>query len=242
LQTVRIDGVPANTRFAHVLVEADYRMKMIGIGLERPQGVRLTSFVDLASPAQVSRNAMCRWYFVPDYECVRTSDDGLAMELVGDGVKLVGEQELVSATGERSAAAGGSRASKAFVTSFTRSYSQLAARAPVYSELRNLIDLLVASAYIQQQDLYHKAGWKMTVFASEDAFPVEIYAAPTQVESAVNAVWKGNTLMTPIGGGVQIEAEMALDPENTLTDEGSKVAALREATKVELAEGQWWWD
>ena len=38
---------------------------------------------------------------MPDYQCVRVSEDKLAMELVGDGVKLVGEDELVSASGER---------------------------------------------------------------------------------------------------------------------------------------------
>ncbi len=241
LQNVRVDGVPADTRFAHVMVEADYRMKMIGIGLERPR-VRLTSYVELANPAQVARNAMSRWYFVPEYECVRSSDDGMAMQLVGDGVKLVGEQEMVSSSGQRSNAAGGSRASMAFVRSFTKAYPQLAAETPVYAELRNLVDLLVASAYIQQQDMYHKAGWDMPVFGSEAAFPVRIYRAPTQVESAVNAVWKNNTLMTPIGGGVQIEAEMALDSQNILTDDGGKVAGLRASTEINLAEGQWWWD
>jgi hypothetical protein len=122
LQNVRVDGIPAETHFAHVLVEADYRMKMIGIGLEDPRVRGLTSYVSLANPAQVSRNALARWYFVPEYQCVRTSDDGMAMELVGDGVKLVGEQELVSAGGERSAVSGGSRASQAFVTSFTRAF------------------------------------------------------------------------------------------------------------------------
>lgn len=242
LQKVRIDGVPADTRFAQVLVEADYRMKMIGIGLERPKVRGLTSFVDLANPTQVSRNALSRWYFVPEYECVRASDDGMAMELVGDGVKLVGEQELVSAGGDRSASALSSRASKAFVTSFTKAYPQLAAASPVYAELRNLIDMLVAAAYIQHEDMYHKAGWDMTLLGDEGTFPVRLYNAPTQVESAVNAVWKGNKLMTPIGGGVQIEAEMALDPQNVLEDEASRVAGLRKQTEINLAEGQWWWD
>ncbi|MHB8897324.1 MAG: DUF1598 domain-containing protein [Thermoguttaceae bacterium] len=242
LQNVRVDGVPADTRFAQVLVEADYRMKMIGIGLERPNVRTLKSFVDLASPSQVSRNALSRWYFVPDYQCVRSSNDGMAMELVGDGVRLVGEQELVSSEGSRAASSGGNRASKAFVTSFTESYAQLAAQSPVYAELRNLIDMLVASAYIQQQDMYHKAGWEMPVLGSEEKFPVRLYNPPTQVESAVNAVWKGNTLMTPIGGGVQIEAETALDPENVLADEEGKVAELRGKTGLKLAPGQWWWD
>ena len=35
-QTVSVNGVSPKTHFAMVLVEADYRMKLIGIGLEKP--------------------------------------------------------------------------------------------------------------------------------------------------------------------------------------------------------------
>ena len=192
------------------MVEADYRMKLIGIGLERPP-VKLVSYVDRAKPGEVSRNALQRWFFVPDYQCVRQSDDQLAMELVGDGVKLVGEDEVVTGSGERKAAAGrGNKASQAFVASFTKQYPELAERSPVYAELRNLIDLAIAAAYIQQQDYCEKAGWKMDFFGSEKEFPVEIYDIPKTVESAVNAIWRGNTLMTPVGGGVTIHATEAL--------------------------------
>ena len=36
-----------------------------------------------------------RWYFVPDYETIRMTDDAMAMELVGNTVKLVGADEVV---------------------------------------------------------------------------------------------------------------------------------------------------
>ncbi|MFO0869034.1 MAG: hypothetical protein U0935_08765 [Pirellulales bacterium] len=48
-----------------------------------------------------AENAMERWYFTPNYECVRVSEDRLAMELVGDGVRLIGENERVTAEGGR---------------------------------------------------------------------------------------------------------------------------------------------
>ena len=123
LQQVSISGIPPKTHFAQVMVEADYRMKLIGIGLERPP-VRLVSYVDRANPATVSRNAMQRWFFTPDYECVRVSEDRQAMQLVGDGVKLIGEDELVTAAGQRHAAGRSSAASQAFVSSFTKKYSR----------------------------------------------------------------------------------------------------------------------
>ena len=242
LQNVTISGVSPKSHFAQVLVEADYRMKLIGIGLETPP-VRLISYISRAKLSQVSRNAMQRWYFLPDYQCVRQSDDRLAMELVGDGVKLVGEDELVTAGGERKISASRkNRASQAFVASFTKKYPEMAERSPIYAELRNLIDLTVAAACIQEQDYCGKAGWKMEFFGSEEAFPVEVYNIPQTVESAVNAIWQGNTLGTPIGGGVQIQPKNALQPDNVLADEKGKVSKLRQSVKPDLAEGQWWWD
>ncbi|OHB69197.1 MAG: hypothetical protein A2V70_02180 [Planctomycetes bacterium RBG_13_63_9] len=241
LQQVSINGVSPKTHFAQVMVEADYRMKLIGIGLERPP-VRLVSYVDRANPAQVSRNAMQRWFFTPDYQCVRVSEDRLAMELVGDGVKLVGEDEMVTADGQRKTAARGNRASQTFVASFTKHYKALADRSPVYAQLRNLIDLAVAAAFIQQENYYDQTGWEMGLFGDEQAFAVETYPAPKMVETAVNAVWEGRRLMTPVGGGVSIQATQALQSENLLPDKNGKVAELREKTKIKLAEGQWWWD
>ena len=241
LQEVSISGVSPQTHFAQVLVEADYRMKLIGIGLEQPP-VRMVSFISKANPAQVSRNALFRWFFVPDYQCVRASEDGLAMELVGDGVKLVGANEMVGAGGARSGASTGNRASQAFVASFTKKYAELADRSPVYAELRNLIDLAVAAAFIQQEDYYGQAGWGMELFGSEQQFAVQTYSVPKHVESTVAAVWKGQRLMTPIGGGVRIEAHRALGLDNTLPDSDGKVAKLHGQIKPNPAKGQWWWD
>ena len=39
-----------------------------------------------------------------------------------------------------------------------------------------------------------------------------------------------------------LNADEALMADNLLEDKGSKVAKTRKATKLELAEGQWWWD
>jgi hypothetical protein len=241
LQTITVHGIPPSTHFAQVMIEADYRMKLIGIGLEKPP-VKLASYVDNASPAQVGRNALQRWYFMPDYQCVRVSNDELAMELVGEGVKLVGEDEAVSRGGERSQAATSNRASQAFVTAFTKVYPELAGKSPVYAQLRNLIDISIAAAFIQAQDFYGHADWKMATFGSESKFPVETNATPKNVDTVVTSIWRGNRLMTPVGGGVEIRAEEAIMASNRLEDEGGKVEKAHREVRIELADGQWWWD
>ena len=242
LQKVAIRGISPNTHFAQVMVEADYRMKLIGIGLERPP-VQLTSYVDRANPAAVNRNAMQRWYFVPNYKCVRAAEDRSSMELVGDGVKLVGADEVVGSDGARAKSKSSNGASVSFVNGFTKKYPELAARSPVFAQLRNLIDMSVAAAFMQQNDYYQKAHWDMDTLGNEEQFPVDTYNAPLEVESAVNSVWKGNQLMTPIGGGVTVRAHEALLPDNLLPDDGNKVDKRhQEVTLQGLAEGQWWWD
>jgi hypothetical protein len=242
MQIITVGGVSPKTHFAQVLVEADYRMKLIGIGLEQPP-VRLTSYVERANPAQVASNALQRWYFVPDYQCVRVSDDSLAMELVGEGVRLVGANEVVGRDGRRGVAARGNRASDAFVKAFTKVYPKLADRAPVYAQLRNCIDLAIAAAFIQNQDYYNLVHWTPTLFDNESYYPVETLNPPQQVESAVNSLWKGNRLVTPIGGGVEVRATEAIDTTNLLDDEGAKVEEARAAIDLsKLAPDQWWWD
>ena len=82
----------------------------------------------------------------------------------------------------------------------------------------------------------------MELFGDESAFAVETYTVPKTVATAVNAVWKGRRLMTPVGGGVTVRPSRALDSENLLDDENGKVAKLHRQTKLRLAKGQWWWD
>ncbi len=80
--------------------------------------------------------------------------------------------------------------------------------------MRNLFDLSVAAAFIQNGDFYSQSGWNLGVFADESKLPVENIRAPKHVESAINTVWKEGRLMAPIGGGVEISARKVLDKKD----------------------------
>ena len=222
------------------MVEADYRMKLIGIGLERPP-VKMNSWIELTSAGGVAANALQRWYFMPDYQCIRASEDDLAIELVGRGVKLVGADEAVLPDGRRMTADRTDRASKTFTETFTRKYAEIAARNPVYAQLRTLIDLAVLAAYLQEHDGYGRTHWDAAALRDEQICTIERFQSPTVVEPAINAVWRGNRLLTPIGGGVTLQPRMALDSPNLLVDEKGTVAAAR-GEKLAAPAGRWWWD
>ena len=244
MQVITVGGISPKTHFAQVMVEADYRMKLIGIGLEAPP-VRLTSYVDRANPSQVASNALQRWYFVPELP-VRSRERRLAGDGTGRRRREARRRRRSRQQGRQAAAAAGrgNPASDAFVKAFTKVYPKLAEQAPVYAQLRNCIDLAVAAAFIQDQDYYDLAKWKPETFRqTRRPIPVETLNPPQQVESAVNSLWKGNTLVTPIGGGVQMRPTEAIDPTNLLDDEDAKVQEARTAIDLsKLAPDQWWWD
>jgi len=240
-QTITINGVSDKTRFAQVLAEADYRMKLYGIGVEQPP-VRMTTFIQQAVPSTGGSGKLQRWYFQPNYDCVKVNEQGNAISLEGSGVKLVAADESVTAGGKRSVKGGANVASRRFCASFTKEYEKLSAKATVFGELRNLIDMSITAAFIQKAGLYAKANWDMSTFSDEQKFPIEIYPAPEKVNPVVNAVVKRGQLMTPIGGGVNIQPRVALNSDKVTVDAEGEIKSVRDSITFDLTDSQWWWD
>ncbi len=237
---IRVFGVSPRTHFAHVLIEADYRMKRIGIGVERPP-VKMTTFLGaLESPQQ---GTLQRWWFTPDYKCVRLADDKLAAELVGEGVQLLAEDKLIGADGSLAAAgAKPNKASELFTLSFTRKYPEISAASPVYAQMRCLIDLAIAAAILRRHDYYAQADWSAETLRDERSYAVETLPEPKRVPCVANAIWKGTRLLAPAGGGVSIRPDEALEPENLLADENGAVRTQREQLVLPVDTERWWWD
>lgn len=242
LQNISVAGVDPETRLARVLVEADYQMKLIGIGLVQPQA-RVKSFISGASPSAVAQNSLQRWFFQPNYECVHVNADRTAMQLVGSGVKLVGEDERVSGDGSRETTGKANRASRNFCESFTAEYETLCQQFPVFGELRNVVDLTIAAAFIQKSELFQQANWNMEVLGSEEMVPTKRFHAPKHVAPAINAVWKNGLFMTPIGGGVTLQPRVALNSDRVQQEKDGEISQVRDSIDLlQLQEGQWWWD
>lgn len=239
---IRVFGISPRTHFAHVLVEADYRMKRIGIGAETPP-VKMTTFLSaLQSPQQ---GTLQRWWFTPDYHCVKLAPDKLAAELVGQGVQLQAEDKLIGEDGalldKPAVAPKPNKASELFTLSFTRKYPEIAAASPVYAQMRSLIDLAISAALIRRLEYYTQAGWRAETLRDERMLSVEKLPEPRRVPCVVNSLWKGNRLLTPAGGGVSIRPDEALLAENLVADEDGSVAKVRGELN-QPAGDRWWWD
>jgi len=159
-------------------------------------------------------------------------------------VNLVGEDELVTESGQRRGTTGaGNRAAKQYAKSFTDKFAQIASKVPVYAELRNLIDMSVVAAWIQSRGICEKAEWSMDFFGDEEKFPVETGNEISKAETAVNVVAHGKGVVSfPVGGGVLIEPETALSDEHRQADNNGELQKTYDKTGVAIPENIWWWD
>ncbi|MDP6445040.1 MAG: DUF1598 domain-containing protein, partial [Pirellulaceae bacterium] len=200
---IRVFGISPKTRMAQVLIEADYRMKLIGVGVEPPP-VKMKTFVNSLSGSKQS--GLQRWWFTPHYECLKMSADRHAMQLVGRGVQLQTEDKTVGPDG-RAIDSGRppSKAAQTYASSFTARYSDISAAQPVYAELRNEIDLLTLGAFLQHEDWYSQVGWKALVLNDEAAVKTETKQPATDAQCVANSIWKGARMFSPAGGGVSIQ-------------------------------------
>ena len=245
LQDVSVDGVPAETHFALSLIEADYRMKRISIGLENPGVKGLKSHLAMIG---AGGNTIQRWWFVPLYDAIYRSDDGLAYLFEGQRAQLLSQEEMSDAQGNRSAAATTRLSTQAFAKQFTEKYPELADRSPIFAELQSLIDLAVLAALIQKERLDQQVDWKMTTLLDEQRLVVPTYPTPKQIASMVNFKRAGNNIVGLVGGGVTIRPQQVLSKVTApASSPGSKAPRLN-ATRTSAASAKrndshpWWWD
>ncbi|MCA9089654.1 MAG: DUF1598 domain-containing protein, partial [Planctomycetaceae bacterium] len=134
-QDISIWGVPRNTHFSTILVEADLRMKRISLGIE-PAGVKgIRSHLSLLAP---QGNSLQRWWFVPRYEPLQTNADRTMFRLAGPRVQLLAQEEFSNAGGQRFDSAQTRESTEEFAMLFSNHYDKLAAKQPAFAELQNL--------------------------------------------------------------------------------------------------------
>ena len=232
---VVVFGIDPRTNFARVMIEADYRMKRIAVGVESPP-IKMTTFAEALTSAR--NGALERWWFTPKYDGIVAAPDRLAMKIDGQGVQLQTENKEILATGVIvDSGRGPTRAARVYASNFTKSYAKISEAAQVYGQLRQLTDFLIAAAFMRKNDWYKLSNWQADRFTNEAFFTVNTMNNPNEAPAVVNAFWKQRRFFSPAGGGVSIEAEKALES----LEEDTSLNQLRKETRPEANDG-WWWD
>jgi len=131
-----------------------------------------------------------------------------------------------------------------FADSFTKHFDVLAAKYPVYADLRNIFDLALLSALLHSQDLPGQVGWHMTHFGPQGKYEVTLGAAPTEVDSVINhRLIGGKHLVAGVSGGVTVEPRALVAAAAIKTDSYGLLKVERTgSTPKSLPRNAWWWD
>ncbi len=238
-QQISITGVPPESHFARVMVAADYKMKRYAMGLEDAPIKGMPSFIDLmAKKRSRPDNMMPRWWLACNYAPLARSEDGLAWELRGAGVKAMTEDDLVAADGTVKATGRANPLAQQWADTLTEKYDELSGQDAVFGELRNLMDLCVVAALIEKHGLLGKVDLALPLITDASSeLTIEQWLAPKTVASQCSALKAGSDWIITASGGVQVESwEVA-----QRTEMNADVEQIR--TKAKSADNKnWWWN
>ncbi len=240
-QDVEFFGISADSHVAKTLLFADYHMKLIGMGIaDRVEGMEsYLDTVQLLPNGQAPPMAVLRWWFAMNYEPVEASPDRTIFRLSGQGVKVLSENELLAARGQRIHTGQSNELNRRFALSFTTQFEQICQRHPLYGELRNVFDLAFALAIIQHENLVEKVGWQPTIFANDEQLPLPAVKVPHEVDTVINhRVLKGRHIVAGISGGVWMDALGSLKVRTANAANPSQLPA----SPSRVAKERWWWD
>jgi hypothetical protein len=262
-QDIDVFGIEHGTHAARVLVEADYHMKLVGMGIE-PSIPEVRSYLDrveLDANGNPPPMDVVRWWFALNYDQLISNEQRNIFEFRGPGVKVLSETEFINRDGERLHTGKAVGPTAAFAKDFTRNFERLADHYPIYQELRNVFDLAVVANLIHEYDLADKASWRMTYFSNDvnradgDNLPPRWKCKAERPAKAVDSVINrrvirerrdGETFLhtlVGVSGGVSFDASEFVDEANVRTESDVEFSEIRKKAIEALPPvDRWWWD
>ena len=243
-QDISIIGVPADSRVARVMVEADYKMKLIGIG-QLDAGKHVPGIFGLMTPAEQKDSSLdaLRWELTMKYSSVLHSASGNVFQLVGRAVLCQSENQFVNASGQRVATGKTEGANRTFARNFTEHYVELSRKDRVFADLQNIFDLALVAALVNRQGLAEQAGWQLGAFGNHGEFHPAVHPVPRTVDSVVShRVYNGRDVVVQVAGGVRADLGSLLADRGRLKPNAKLNHIAPAARPADLDSDRWWWD
>ena len=240
------DGVPADSRVARVILEADYRMKLIGIG-ELEGGPGIPSYFDLLTPTAIKQNPpqldAMRWWMTMKYDSVLHSPDRSVFQIQGSSVRCLSENELIDDQGRRIHTGSADPTNQLFAQNFTNHFAELAERDLVFADMQNIFDLALVAALLRHENLPQRAEWNYGTFGPRGDYQPARYEVPKTVMTVANhRVYNGKDVIVQVAGGVRGDLASVLQDGNVYR-QADRLANMADQGEVpNLPEGRWWWD
>jgi len=237
-QKITVGGVPGDSRFARVLVAADYRLKRIGMGLEASRVKELPSYLALVT-AGGQANSLPRFWLEADYDPIARDPDGLAWRIGGRRMKCLTENDVIERGGVQRGAGGADAVAQRWCAAMTTHYDAVAKAHPIFAELTGCVDLAVVAALIQGHHLAGQAGLDLGPLVDAEKLALPTYDVPASVSTVANGLKKGNRWIISASGGVLFQPWEVTSRVVEVADVApTKAKAL--AARPAAATSSWW--
>jgi hypothetical protein len=184
-----------------------------------------------------------RWWFTLHYDAIRTTDDRLAFEIRGPGVRVQSENELLTERGERIHTGTSDELTARFAASFTGHFPELARKYPVFAELRNVFDLALVVSLCEEQGLYDQAQWRAAGMVDPNQVRLPAMAAPREVDSVVNhRIAGGKYILVGVSGGVSVNPSTLVRTDAMEVENYAQARQNHRPPPRDIAGAAWWWD
>lgn len=246
-QDIVYSGIDPESRVARTIVEADYRMKLIGIGKYDFDGSStIPSIFDLmtAEEQKASKLDALRWWLTMKYDAVLHTEDRNGFEFVGSSVLCQSENQFLNAQGKQVQTGQSEGSNLVFAQTFTAKYEELAKQDIVFADLKNVFDLSLVAAILQHEGAARNVGWDLGVFSNEGSYITTRHDAPREVDSVVNhRVFRGRDIVVQVAGGVRADLGSVI-ADASVYRKGVRLdgTADKARTKDSLPANRWWWD
>ena len=237
-QQISLTGIPKDSRFAQILVSADYKMKRLAMGLQ-PTPEYLPSIMEMAQKkGSAWRKLTPRFWMECNYEPVAVNQDKTIWKISGQGVCAKTEEEVVQQDGTRTAKQGKpNKLAKKWADQMTKRYEDLSKTEPVFRELRNLMDLSVVAAIIAKERLMKKADISAPAITGTEMVSLPKWNVPQTVPTQCSFMHMSNSLVVTTSGGVTVNSWAVAS--NVVAS--SKLNGFQDKAMNGKSE-RWWWN
>lgn len=236
-QVVTLTTVPTTSRMAQTLVGADFHMKCLAMNLEASPVAGLPSYMEMIRDGAAGGGTQPRWWMACEYDAIVRSEDGLAWQLTGQGVKALTEEEFVDSAGVRSSAARKNKLAQKWSDLFTRKYDELCSHNAAFGDLRNVMDLNIIATLIAAHQMEQTAGLDLSLLSQDsEKLQTPEWHAPKMVPPQCSFVRGRAGWTVSASGGVEINPWRVVK-EQSKTDDSVKLVHEKAGQNA-----HWWWN
>lgn len=236
-QRISLTGVPTDSRYAQILVAADYKMKRLSMGLEPAPIRNFPSILEMAQRKDTSSLGQMapRFWMECHYDPIARSEDGNVWQIRGQGVKTLTEEQTVNREGGFEKSEKSNKMAEQWAKNMTERFEELSAAEPVFRELRNVMDLSVVAALIAKEGLLEKANLSLAnLDGSNTKVSTPAWETPKLVPTSCSFVQTSKSWIITASGGIQVDSWAVASR--------SEVVASLTAPSTTPTAARWWWN